>query len=975
LLSLAQIPPLKIRLPLNIRVFFPALLFVLGNNAVLFSQKQNVDSLIHVLSASSSDTVRAKALLSLATHYYNTSDYSRSMHCAREALELAERSGKKYYIASACGKIGINYHRAGNNVKAIEYRKRELELARGLNDKKAMAVAYNGLGIIEHEMGNFPEALGYYLKALQLQEETGNRDGMAYSYNNIALIYDFMGKQEEAIDNLQLALKTNMELGNQKGIAGAHGNLANIYSYNRRYAEALEHFNEALRIQTEMKDKSELAITYSNLGLFYDYQEKFDYAIQNYSIALQYQLETGDKRSLAISYNNMGSMFGSVGRLNDATEFLERGLKLSLEMNNKEWIAESYGNLALLDSVRGDLESSFKHLKLQSMWLDSMVNEENTRKAVGVEMSYAFEKKENEDRILQEKKEALSAEENRKNSILLAGIITLVMLLGGFSFTIYRNDKKKKLANQELREQKRIVEEHQKEILDSIHYARRIQGAMLPGDKQMERMLARCKNILLLVIMCVHMKGNRKIDSLLAALKNVQNDTTLVNAFNSLSWQYMQQGDYEKARQYAEQSLQKVSVAGYQNTGESLMRRRLEKQRSVALCNLGMISDMQGNFPGALKYCAAAIKIAGDFNDKRQIAVCLDYIANAYSGLGNYQSALDCYELGLKFCDTADHFIYTGYLDNIGVTFNLAGKPDSALRYFQKAFGIYNSEKNMKGMIAEGVNVGAAYASLKKFEQAEKFIGRALNICSSIHENTLTVFVYGSMGMMYEDWGRDASALKYLALCKDKAKQNGLMNELSMASLHSGRLLMKNNRMKESEMELQQALKIYRESGDWQGMLEAHEALYQNYGKQKHWKDAIVHFTAYRQVRDSVHSQEFARNSERSMMSLEFGKKQTEQRMLAGKKNEVDAARSRRLRMAILFLCGFLIITAVFLIYVCRSYLNRKKINVAITEQKQRVEEKQKEIMDSIYYARRIQISLMTSEKYIARRLSRQRSE
>jgi hypothetical protein len=173
---------------------------------------------------------------------------------------------------------------------------------------------------------------------------------------------------------------------------------------------------------------------------------------------------------------------------------------------------------------------------------------------------------------------------------------------------------------------------------------------------------------------------------------------------------------------------------------------------------------------------------------------------------------------------------------------------------------------------------------------------------------------------------------------------------------------------------LREALKIYKASGDWLGMMEANEALYQNYEKQKLWKDAMAHFTAYRQVRDSVYSQEFARNSERSIMRLEFGKKQAEQHMLMQKKNEIDAARSRRLRMAIMFLCGFLVITAIFLAYVYRSYLNRKKINVAITQQKQQVEEKQKEIMDSIYYARRIQTSLMVSEKYIAQRLNKQRS-
>jgi transcription elongation GreA/GreB family factor len=42
-----------------------------------------------------------------------------------------------------------------------------------------------------------------------------------------------------------------------------------------------------------------------------------------------------------------------------------------------------------------------------------------------------------------------------------------------------------------------------------------------------------------------------------------------------------------------------------------------------------------------------------------------------------------------------------------------------------------------------------------------------------------------------------------------------------------------------------------------------------------------------------------------------------------------------------------------------------------ITEKSKKLEEKQKEIIDSIYYARRIQRALLTSEKYIERNLNK----
>ena len=45
--------------------------------------------------------------------------------------------------------------------------------------------------------------------------------------------------------------------------------------------------------------------------------------------------------------------------------------------------------------------------------------------------------------------------------------------------------------------------------------------------------------------------------------------------------------------------------------------------------------------------------------------------------------------------------------------------------------------------------------------------------------------------------------------------------------------------------------------------------------------------------------------------------------------------------------------------------------NILIEEQKKEVEEKQKEILDSIHYAKRIQTALIINEKYIDKNLER----
>jgi hypothetical protein len=63
-------------------------------------------------------------------------------------------------------------------------------------------------------------------------------------------------------------------------------------------------------------------------------------------------------------------------------------------------------------------------------------------------------------------------------------IITLII------FRSLNITKKQKFI---IKNQKELVEEKQKEILDSIHYAKRIQNALLPTEKYIQKNIDRMK--------------------------------------------------------------------------------------------------------------------------------------------------------------------------------------------------------------------------------------------------------------------------------------------------------------------------------------------------------------------------------------------------------------------------------------------------------------------------------------------------
>jgi hypothetical protein len=80
------------------------------------------------------------------------------------------------------------------------------------------------------------------------------------------------------------------------------------------------------------------------------------------------------------------------------------------------------------------------------------------------------------------------------NQVPLRFIITIVIADLALWFLMERSVKFMEIQKALIREQKEEVEHKQKEILDSIHYAKRIQQSLLPPEKYIDRKLEELKS-------------------------------------------------------------------------------------------------------------------------------------------------------------------------------------------------------------------------------------------------------------------------------------------------------------------------------------------------------------------------------------------------------------------------------------------------------------------------------------------------
>jgi tetratricopeptide (TPR) repeat protein len=380
---------------------------------------------------------------------------------------------------------------AGQRQQALNYSDSAFDLAVKYRWKRGQAKALINSGIVNSELGNSPGALKNYFDALKLFEQTKNKRGIASARNNIGAVYSGLGQNKEALENYFAALKIDEESGDRDEVASCYSNIGRQYAFLGEYEEALKYHFKDLKLKTELKNVKDLVYTYNNLGFVYRGMKNYQEALKYYNLFLDIAGEYN--RDLEVPYTKLGSTYFKLGQYKTAFSYLMNALTIAQKDARKESMQEVLGWLSQVDSAMGNYRDSYTHYKLHILYRDSLVNEENTKKIIQSQMQYDFDRKSAADSI--KNSESKKVEEvkhqheiSRQKTFTYGGVagFLVMIVVAGVSYKAFRNKKK---ANVEIQKQKHLVEEKQKEILDSIRYAKRIQTALLTSEKYVARNL------------------------------------------------------------------------------------------------------------------------------------------------------------------------------------------------------------------------------------------------------------------------------------------------------------------------------------------------------------------------------------------------------------------------------------------------------------------------------------------------------
>lgn len=372
---------------------------------------------------------------------------------AEEAMAISREIDDNKTTAACLNDIGLILQRQGKYEEALDKHREALPYVEEIGFKYGIANTYNHIGVSYKYLGNYPMAIDNFLKALRFKEEIEDKRGVAACLNNIAVIYQDQGNYEASLETHAKSLNIRKEIGDKNAIAGAYLNMGNVYILQGKYQEGLDKLMEAQALWEETGNKRGLVNACMNVGICYDKLGDYNEAMDNHLKALKMFEELGSQWGIAAAYSNIGGTYHLLNKPIEAKKWYLKSLELSKRIGVKDHIKQSYLGLAKADSALHNYKDAFDNHKMYILYKDSLLNEENTKKSVQLEMQYEFDKKEAAKQAEQEKKDALTAAEIRRKNLqrnASVGGLALMILLAGV-FLVQRNRiSKEKQRSEEL---------------------------------------------------------------------------------------------------------------------------------------------------------------------------------------------------------------------------------------------------------------------------------------------------------------------------------------------------------------------------------------------------------------------------------------------------------------------------------------------------------------------------------------------
>ncbi|MCB9360062.1 MAG: tetratricopeptide repeat protein [Flavobacteriales bacterium] len=405
-------------------------------------------------------------LLTLPFYVFSNAQLENKIH-------LEDTSTVNLYIEIAQDYIDTNF------VMALKYAQKANNLADRISYKHGYITSLRLLSDANDYLGRYSEAQEINYKMLDYYKDIGDEESMQSTNINIGIINYYQENYDQSIDYTIKALNYYQDIDDLIGISICYNNLANVYSDRLDYETALEYYFKALALDEKTNNTGGITLIKGNIGEVYIELKEYEKAQQFIEEALIIAKNQNDQLQQANLLSALGNLFFKTDKESEALNTLFKALEINQKIGAVAEQAEIYQLIYQVYENRKQFDKAFFYLDLYTTLNDSVYNKETADKIAEMNAIYEIEEKEEQ---LKTQESLAEYQKNQK----IALILSLVLLLG-IVFISVRGNLSKKKVNEKLAQQKILIETKNRDITDSIQYAKQIQSAILPSNEVIKK--------------------------------------------------------------------------------------------------------------------------------------------------------------------------------------------------------------------------------------------------------------------------------------------------------------------------------------------------------------------------------------------------------------------------------------------------------------------------------------------------------
>jgi two-component system NtrC family sensor kinase len=371
-----------------------------------FTQKQKVDSLLHLLSQRIPDTTRVSVLIRLGT---------------------------------------LNQDSAFDT--ALKYGQQALTLARRTNFEEGEMRATILVGWIARHQGDLPTALNYSIKAMNLAEKLQSASGKAEALNLIGFVYFDLSDYPKAISNLRQSQMRYRLLGDETREANSIITLSGSYRLKNQLDSALLIIKPIYGQVYAKNSKIDKSYFFSECGYIQFALGNYPSSFENFRKAIALYEESGNKRLLSRVLNGISRVFKQSNQPDSAIYYAQRALVTAQSIGFKKAVLTASTTLTELYKPK-DAAKALYYLTIAMTTTDALFGVAKVQSLQRIVM-------EEQERQRQLEAKQVAYRNRIERYGLLAGLSVVLLI----AFILYRNNRQKHQANQRINEQKAKVEQ------------------------------------------------------------------------------------------------------------------------------------------------------------------------------------------------------------------------------------------------------------------------------------------------------------------------------------------------------------------------------------------------------------------------------------------------------------------------------------------------------------------------------------